>query len=197
MSNEKDSKNLTGNRFDLSAASKAIEKSGKGVPPVDKWNPDFCGDIDMRIARDGQWFYMGTPIGRPAMVKLFSSVLWMEDDKYYLKTPVEKIGIEVEDAPFLFTVLEVRDGERGSELCFTSHTGDEVIVGEEHKLWVEHCVKTGEPSPYIDVRFGMKGLLHRNVFYELVELAETREVAGELILIIESQGIEFVLGSIA
>ncbi len=197
MSNKKESLDLTENKFDLAEASRAIKESGSGIPPVDKWNPDFCGDIDMRIARDGRWFYMGTPIGRPAMVKLFSSVLWLEDGKHYLKTPVEKIGIQVDDAPFLFTAMEVRESELGPALCFTSSTGDEVILGEEHSLWVEQSDETGEPSPYIDVRFGMKGLIHRNVFYELAAMANEIEVAGELTLVINSEGKAFTLGSIA
>lgn len=187
---------MTEQPFDLTQVSKTIEKAGGGIPPLDKWNPDFCGDIDMRIARDGRWYYMGTPIGRLAMVKLFSTVLWFEDDKYFLKTPVEKVGIQVDDAPFLFTEVSQRMGEQGVELCFTSTTDDEVILGKDHRLWVDLCPETGEPSPYIDVRFGMKGLIHRNVFYQLVEMAETVESDRESRLMIESQGVQFMLGKL-
>ncbi|WP_415911949.1 DUF1285 domain-containing protein [Neptuniibacter sp. QD37_11] len=183
--------------FDLSEASKAIEKSGEGIPPLDKWNPDFCGDIDMRIARDGKWFYLGTIISRPAMVKLFSKVLWLEEGKYFLKTPVEKVGIEVEDAPFLMTEVQVQEGENGPEYQFVSTTGDKVVIGKENSLWVEECSETSEPSPYVDVRFGMKGLLHRNVFYELVELAIEREIDNKQVLVIESQGVTFILGEVS
>lgn len=182
--------------FDLSKASKTIEESGEGIPPLDKWNPDFCGDIDMRIARDGKWFYQGTIIGRPAMVKLFSRVLWLEEGKHYLKTPVEKVGIEVEDAPFLMTELHVQDGDKGPEYQFVSTTGDKVVIGKEHSFWVEECGETSEPSPYVDVRFGMKGLIHRNVFYQLVELAVEKEIDGKLMLVIESQGETFILGDV-
>lgn len=182
--------------FDLGRVSQSIKESGKGIPPVDKWNPEFCGDIDMRIARDGKWFYMGTPIGRQAMVNLFSTVLWFEDDKYFLKTPVEKVGIQVDDAPFLFTELEVQVKNGSQVLVFTSTTGDTVEAGSEHELWVEECEASGEPSPYISVRFGMKGLLHRNVFYQLVELAEEVSEQDEVILTVSSQGKRFSLGKI-
>jgi hypothetical protein len=181
-------------KFDLAKTTQEIKKAGKGIPPVDKWNPDFCGDIDMRIARNGEWFYMGTPITRPAMVKLFSSVLWEEEGQYYLKTPVEKIGIQVEDAPFIITSVERQQGKFGEELCFKTMTDDTVVLGSDHKLWIEYSKGTEEPSPYLDVRFGMKGLIHRNVFYELVNMAEECDSEGESQLVIKSQGIEFMLG---
>lgn len=186
---------MTEEGFDLGKTSQEIEKSG-GTPPVDQWDPSFCGDIDMRIARDGKWFYMGTPIGRQKMVNLFSKVLWLEEGKYYLKTPVEKVGIQVDDAPFLFTGFEKRIGDHGDELVFTSSTEDTVVLGEEHRLWVDTCSDTAEPSPYIEVRFGMKGLIHRNVFYQLVEMAQEKEVDGRSMLVIESQGHSFELGAV-
>ncbi len=182
--------------FDLARVSRSIKENSKGIPPVDKWNPDFCGDIDMRIARDGKWFYMGTPIGRPAMVKLFSTVLWLEEGKHYLKTPVEKIGIKVDDAPFLFTELKVEQGEQGQTLLFISSTDDKVTADANHRLWVEVDQETGEPAPYIDVRFGMKGLIHRNVFYQLVELAKEHTVEGKRLLMVESAGQLFTLGTL-
>lgn len=188
---------MSNSDFDLMKVSKEIKGATDGQPPLASWNPPFCGDIDMRIARDGRWYYMGTPIGRPAMVTLFSTVLWMEGDKYFLKTPVEKIGIEVEDAPFLFISVCHNEGEKGVELTFTSLTGDRVTLGPEHRLWVEHCPETGEPSPYINVRYGMKGLIHRNVFYELVAMAKEVERQGKATFIIVSQGVEFVLGALA
>jgi len=187
---------VTKKGFDLTAASKDIQAQGEQLPPLEKWNPEFCGDIDMHIKRDGSWFYNGTPIGRPAMVKLFSRVLWQEEGKYFLKTPVEKVGIEVDDVPFLMIAVEQREGEQGIELVFTSKTDDVVIAGAEHPIRVEHCADTGEPSPYIAVRFGMEGLIARNVFYELVELAEEREIDGAAHLVIESQGELFSLGSL-
>ncbi|MDI3325429.1 DUF1285 domain-containing protein [Pontibacterium granulatum] len=187
---------MTKKGFDLTAASKEIQAQGEQLPPLEKWNPEFCGDIDMHIKRDGSWFYNGTPIGRPAMVKLFSRVLWQEEGKYFLKTPVEKVGIEVDDVPFLMIAVEQREGQQGTELVFTSKTDDVVVAGAEHPIRVEHCAETGEPAPYIAVRFGMEGLIARNVFYELVELADEREIDGEAHLVIESQGELFSLGSL-
>lgn len=185
---------MTHSKFDLNQASNAIAKAGSGLPPLEQWNPEFCGDIDMRIARDGKWFYMGTPIGRPAMVKLFSKVLWLEEGKYYLKTPVEKVGIQVDDAPFLFVSVDQQEGEFGPELVFTSTTDDQVIAGKEHTITVEVCPETQEPSPYIDVRFGMRGLINRTVFYQLVEMAEERQINGRNVLVVESQNERFELG---
>lgn len=180
--------------FDLQQAQKAIEKEQGNLPPLDKWNPEFCGDIDMRIARDGRWFYMGTPIGRQSMVNLFSRVLWKEGDSYFLKTPVEKVGIQVEDAPFLFTELRVRQGENGQELVFSSTTGDEITAGKAFPIRVEIEPETQEPSPYLYVRWGMEGLIHRNVFYQLVELASVSEDGKKML--IQSQGASFELGGL-
>ena len=181
--------------FDLTKAAKTIEGK-KGIPPLEQWNPDFCGDIEMQIKRDGRWFYAGTPIGRAKMVTLFSKVLWLEDGKYFLKTPVEKVGIEVEDAAFLFTQYEQQEGPNGPELVLISNTEDEIVVNDEHPLWVDIDAETGEPSPYIMVRFGMKGRLHRNLYYQLVELAELQTLDSEQSLVINSAGQSFSLGTI-
>ena len=116
--------------FDLTAASKAIEAQGNALPPLEKWNPEFCGDIDMRIARDGTWFYNGTPIGRLPMVKMFSRVLWMEEGKFFLKTPVEKVGIQVDDAPFILENIYEHEGATGHEIVFVA----EVVPENEAAL---------------------------------------------------------------
>lgn len=144
----------------------------KRLPPVERWNPAHCGDIDMVIRRDGSWWYNGSPIGRPAMVKLFSTVLRRDDDeKYYLVTPVEKLGITVEDAPFLAVEL-VSEGEgQGRTLAFRLNTEDYVIAGPDNHLRVEVDGKTGEPRPYLHVRRGLEALIGRSVFYELAALA--------------------------
>ncbi|WP_363317782.1 DUF1285 domain-containing protein [uncultured Amphritea sp.] len=149
-------------------------KEGRKAPPVHLWKPDFCGDLDIQIKRDGRWIHEGGEIKRPAMVTLFSSILWREGDNYFLVTPVEKVGIQVEDVPFFFTALEVRQGEQGQELVFTSSTDDVVIASAEHPLRVEADSQTGEPSPYLMVRYGMEGRLNRNVFYQLAEIAMER-----------------------
>ncbi len=148
------------------AASVSAATRGKGLPPVHLWNPPFCGDLDIRIARDGTWFYLGTPIGRPALVKLFSSILKKEAGKYYLVTPVEKVGIQVDDAPLVAVDVEHRDGD----LHFTTQVGDTMIAGPDHPIRVERDPETGEPSPYVLVRSNLEALIDRKSFYRLVDL---------------------------
>ncbi len=160
------------------AASAAAASSG-GLPPVERWNPPFCGDIDMRIARDGTWFYQGTPIGRPALVKLFSNILWREGDRYYLVTPVEKVGITVEDAPFLAVDFTVTDPGPDQTLTFTTLTGERMAAGPDHPLRVTREPGTGEPSPYILVRRNLEALIDRKSFYRLVDLGSHETVEGE------------------
>lgn len=146
----------------------ATQAAKKGPPPVHLWNPPFCGDLDMRIARDGTWFYLGTPIGRPAMVRLFSSILKLEDGRYFLVTPVEKVGIKVDDAPFLAVDFEVTGAGRDQAVTFTTHVGDTVTAGPDNPLRVERGAD-GEPSPYVMVRRGLEALIDRKSFYRLVE----------------------------
>lgn len=165
------------NKADLKSIQQQLKtdgKEGRKQPPVHLWKPDFCGDLDIQITQDGRWIHEGGEIQRPAMVTLFSTILWREGDNYFLVTPVEKVGIQVEDVPFFFTGLEVRQGAQGQELVFTSSTDDVVIASAEHPLRVETDPQTGEPSPYLMVRYGMEGRLHRNVFYQLADLAEER-----------------------
>lgn len=167
---------------------------GKGLPPVHLWNPDFCGDIDMRIARDGTWYYLGSPIGRKPMVRLFSSIIRRDGDDYFLVTPVEKVGITVEDAPFVAVSVEVSgEGER-QVLRFVTHVEDEVEAGAEHPIRVVIDPLTQEPSPYVHVRANLEALIHRNVFYQLVELAVVREIDGRRWLGVWSGGEFFPIG---
>lgn len=167
---------------------------GKGLPPVQLWNPDFCGDIDMRIARDGTWYYLGSPIGRKPMVRLFSSIIRRDGDDYFLVTPVEKVGITVEDAPFVAVSVEVSgEGER-QVLRFVTHVEDEVEAGAEHPIRVVIDPVTQEPSPYVHVRANLEALIHRNVFYQLVELAVVREIDGRRWLGVWSGGEFFPIG---
>ena len=123
----------------------------------------------MRIARDGTWFYLGTPIGRPALVRLFSTILRKDGDEYFLVTPVEKVGITVDDAPF----VAVDFNRRGDDLVFETNVGDLVSAGPEHPIRVERDPETGEPSPYVLVRANLEALIDRKSFYRLVELGET------------------------
>jgi len=170
------------------------EGGRKGPPPVHLWNPPFCGDIDMRIARDGSWFYMGTPIGRKALVRLFSGILRRDGDQYFLVTPVEKVGIRVDDAPFVAVSLQVEGRGEAQVLRFVTQVGDEVEAGAEHPLRVAFDPDTQEPAPYLHVRANLEALVHRNVFYQLVELAESRRIAGRDWLGVWSHGTFFPLG---
>ncbi|QIH07101.1 MULTISPECIES: DUF1285 domain-containing protein [unclassified Pseudomonas] len=171
-----------------------IPKAEKGLPPVHSWNPEFCGDIDMRIARDGTWYYLGTPIGRKPMVKLFSTIIRRDGDDYFLVTPVEKVGIKVDDAPFVAVTLEVEGRGEEQELRFFTHVDEQVCAGSEHPLRVEVDPQTGEPAPYIHIRHNLEALIHRNVFYQLVELAQARVLDGRSWLGVWSGGVFFPIG---
>lgn len=161
-------------------AAEAAGQKAKGLPPVHLWNPPFCGDLDMQIKRDGTWFYMGTPIGRPRLVRLFSTVLRHDEDgKYYLVTPVEKIGITVDDVPFLGVAMQVEGEGRNQVLSFTTSVGDSVTVDDAHPMRFEVDPATGEPSPYVLVRARLEALINRAVFYDLVELGVTETHDGE------------------
>lgn len=153
------------------AASVSATKT-RGLPPVEKWNPPFCGDIDMQIKRDGTWFYEGTPIGRRGLVKLFASILIREDDKYFLVTPVEKVGITVEDAPFIAIDFEVSGTGRDQVLTFQTNLDDVAEAGPELPIRVVRDDETGEPSPYIRIRRNLEALIDRKSFYRLVDLGE-------------------------
>jgi len=154
----------------LDPMSLAAQIAGKGLPPVHLWNPDFCGDIDIRIARDGTWYYMGSPIGRQRLVRLFSTVLRKDNDnEHYLVTPVEKLRITVDDAPFLVVQLDEKGEGRNQDLYFRTKTDDVIRADAQHRIWVEFR-EGGEPSPYVEVRNGVHALIARNVYYQLVEL---------------------------
>lgn len=153
--------------------------TGRGPAPVHLWNPDFCGDLDMQIRRDGSWYYLGTPIGRPALVKLFSSILKLEDGKYYLVTPVEKVGITVEDAPFIAVDFQVENPGPDQVLVFTTHVDDVVRAGPDHPLRVTEAPGSDTPAPYLMVRNGLEARIDRKSFYRLVDLGEEAEHEGE------------------
>ncbi|MFO1143534.1 MAG: DUF1285 domain-containing protein [Amaricoccus sp.] len=159
-------------------AATARQAGRRGPPPVHLWNPPFCGDLDMRIARDGTWFYLGTPIGRAPLVRLFSSILKREDDRYYLVTPVEKVGIRVDDAPFVAVDFTAEGAGREQRLTFMTHVGDEVTAGPEHPIRSERDPDTGEPSPYVMVRRGLEALIDRKSFYRLAEIGCEEVVEG-------------------
>ena len=163
----------------LDAIMGAAKRAGeKGPPPVHLWNPPFCGDLDMRIAADGTWFYLKTPIGRPALVKLFASVLKREDGKYFLVTPVEKIVITVDDAPFTAVEMEVEGEGAARVLHFRTNVDDWVACGPGHALRFAPEEETGGLKPYLHVRRDLWAKVTRALFYDLVELGEERDVAG-------------------
>lgn len=152
----------------IAASAKAASK--RGLPPVHLWNPPFCGDLDMRIARDGTWFYLGTPIGRPELVRLFSTILRKDGDDYFLVTPVEKVGITVEDAPFVAVDFEPSGTQDAQVLTFETNVGDTVQAGPDNPIRVERDPETGEPSPYVLIRANLEALIDRKSFYRLVEI---------------------------
>ena len=178
-------------------AGAAREAARKGPPPVHLWNPPFCGDLDMRIATDGTWFYLKTPIGRPALVKLFASVLKREGDKYFLVTPVEKCGIVVEDAPFLAVELSAEQAEQGQVLHFRTNVDDWVACGREHALRFEPEPETGGLKPYLHVRRDLWAKVTRALFYDLAELGEERQVAGQRMFGVASAGEFFAMAPAA
>jgi len=159
----------------LAASARAAKAKGRGLPPVQDWNPPFCGDLDMRIARDGTWFYQGTPIGRPGMVRLFSTILRRDGDAYFLVTPVEKVGITVEDAPFVAVDFETAGAGSDQSLTFETNVGDFVTAGPDHPIRVVRDSATGEPSPYVLVRANLEALIDRKSFYRLVEIGDRQE----------------------
>ncbi|MCF3592671.1 DUF1285 domain-containing protein [Rhodobacteraceae bacterium LMO-12] len=174
----------------IAASVKAATK-GKGLPPVHLWNPPFCGDLDMRIARDGTWFYLGTPIGRAPLVRLFSTILRRDGDDYFLVTPVEKVGITVDDAPFVAVDFERHGEDEAQVLVFETNVGDKVAAGPQAPIRVERDPETGEPSPYVLVRANLEALIDRKSFYRLVEIGGHEEVDGERWFGIRSGGAFF------
>ncbi len=168
-------------------------QGGKGLPPVHLWNPPFCGDIDMRIAADGTWYYQKTPIGRPSLVKLFASVLKREGDKYFLVTPVEKVGLVVEEAPFLAVELAVEDGAQGRTLRFRTNVDDWVAVGPGQALRFEQDAANGGLKPFLHVRRDLWAKVTRALFYDLVELGEERSIAGRQMFGVASAGEFFAM----
>ena len=182
---------------DVIAAAKAAQDETpkkRGLPPVHLWNPPHCGEIDIFIRKDGVWFHEGTPIGREALVRLFSTVLRKDPDGIHLVTPVEKMKIRVEDAPFVAVRVDQVLGDDGqSVLRFLTNVGDEVEAGPDNAIRVE-MGEGGEPRPYLHVRRGLEALIARPVFYELVELARERETDAGPTLGVSSHGAWYPVG---
>ncbi|TPJ59561.1 DUF1285 domain-containing protein [Mesorhizobium sp. B2-6-1] len=173
----------------LEALISRAARAGKGPAPVERWNPDFCGDLDMAIKADGTWFYLGTPIGRMPLVQLFSSVLRKDaDGRTYLVTPVEKVGIRVADAPFIAVEMDVSGSGEGQIITFRTNVGDVVEAGPERPLRFVDEHETGGLKPYVLVRGRLEALVARPVMYELVEHGEEIEIGGRLMFAVRSKG---------
>jgi hypothetical protein len=178
MANHQDDKKIVIPTADgIANAAKAASK--KGPPPVHLWNPPFCGDLDMRIARDGTWFYLGTPMGRKPMVKLFSSIIRKDGDDYFLVTPVEKVGITVDDAPFVAVDFDVEGDGDQQILTFTTQVDDIAVASLDNPIRVVRDPKTGEPSPYVLIRTNLEALIDRKSFYRLVDIGAHNEHDGQ------------------
>jgi uncharacterized protein len=181
-----------GDSAGLAALIERATRAGKGPPPVERWNPAFCGDLDMEIRRDGSWTYLGTPISRMPLVELFSTVLRKDEDgKTYLVTPVEKVGIRVVDAPFVAVEMHAQGTGRDQVLTFRTNVGDVVEAGPGHPLRFEEEPGSGGLKPYLLVRGRLEALLSRPVLYELVERGEALEVDGRRMFSIRSKGAIF------
>ena len=170
----------------LAGLAEAQTAATRGPAPVHLWNPAFCGDIDMRIAADGTWYYLGSPIGRAPLVKLFASILRKDPERYVLVTPVERVGIKVDDAPFLAVEMRVEDGRIG----FRTGVDDFVWVGADHPLRFEPGAAEGI-KPYVRIRGELWALVKRSLFYDLVDLGVVEAVAGEDWFGVRSDGLFF------
>lgn len=179
----------------LAALLSRAADPGKGKPPVDKWNPPFCGDLDIRISRDGSWSYMGSTIQREALVKLFASVLRKDEDgRHYLVTPVEKVGITVEDAPFLAVEMHSVGEGRQQLLTLRTNVGDVVEVGDDHPLRFDTEPSSDGLKPYVLVRGRLEALLTRPLLYQLAELLTEEDGEGASRMGVWSGGTFFPLG---
>lgn len=178
-----------GDAAGLSALVARATRAGKGLPPVERWNPAFCGDIDMEIRADGTWFYLGTPIGRMPLVQLFSTILRKDaDGRTYLVTPVEKVGIRVADAPFVAVEMNVRGTDENQVITFRTNVGDVVEAGPDNPLRFVDEPETGGLKPYVLVRGRLEALVSRPVMYELVAHGEEIAVGGRPMFAVRSKG---------
>ncbi|CAG69938.1 MULTISPECIES: DUF1285 domain-containing protein [Acinetobacter] len=177
-----DDKNL----MNIAQYLKGVQQSHKrSIPPLDQWHPKHCGKMDLTVKANGEWWHEGQLIKRQALLDLFSSVLWKEEGKFYLKTPVEQIEIEVEDEPLLVSQVDQVDIDGKLYLQLTTTNQDVVVVDDQHPIFMRDYA--GERRPYVHVRFGINALIQRHVFYHLVELGELDETEqGKAILVLKS-----------
>lgn len=189
-----ESKPAASKTFDSSALAAQVKRSGSdSLPPVNSWNPELSGDIDLVVDRKGQWHHEGVLFEREALAKLFASILRKDGDEYFVLTPVEKWRIQVEDVPFLITEMELHDPGPQQRLELSTSLGDRFCVDADHPLWLTTDEHSGEPSPYVRVRDRLDGLLSRSVFYRLVELLQSQTVDGHERMGVYSGGQFFAL----
>lgn len=174
-------------------AGAARQATQKGRPPVHLWDPPFCGNIEMRIAADGAWFYQNSPIGRPALVKLFASILKREGNQHFLVTPVEKVGIAVEDAPFMAVELAIAETQNKPLLHFRTNVDDWVTCDQNNPLRFDPEPQTGGLKPYLHVRSNLWAKVTRSLFFDLVARGEERELDGRRVFGVASGEAFFVM----
>ncbi len=166
----------------------------RSIPPLDQWHPKHCGAMDLKVLANGEWWHDGQLIKRQALIDLFSTVLWKEDSKFYLKTPVEQIEIQVEDEPLFVNQVDMLELENKSYIQFTTTTQDVIVVDDEHPIFMREY--QGELRPYVHVRFGINALIQRAAFFHLVEMGELLEnEKGESILVLQSGDLRLQLGT--
>lgn len=169
----------------------------ESLPPVDLWNPPLCKNVEMKIDREGRWYFMGSPITRKRMVKLFSKVLRFDKDgEYYLVTPVEKIKIVVEERPFLIVDYQIIGKDKEQIISFETNTGDLFLLDNNHPINVEINKKTGEPRPYVLVRSNLEGLISRNIYYKLIDLSDLKKTPKGDVLVLRSSNRYFQIGNL-
>ena len=186
----------SGNALSRLLAALGPDGPQRGPPPVERWNPPYCGEIDMRIAADGTWHYMGTPINRPALVKLFSTVLRKDPERHVLVTPVERVGIEVEDAPFLAVEMAVEGEGEGRQIAFRTNVYDLVQVGTERPLRFEQDAKGGV-KPYVRVRGELWARVTRSLALDLIALGEEGEIDGAATFGVRAGGAFFPIAPVS
>lgn len=179
--------------MDLANLQASLREHQQSMPNPENWHPQFCGDIDMCIKHDGSWWYMGTPIGRRALVKLFARVLVRQENNYFLVTPAEKVGIQVEDVPFVVTEWQQQQGA----LVMTTNVGDQVIVSQSHPVVLQTDKHSSQQLPYVLVRRNLYARLHQNVFYQLVNIAREVTIDNHAQLVVSSGDYQFSLGNLA
>ncbi len=177
-----------------SIAASLRAATGRGLPPVHKWNPPQTREMDLRIRRDGTWVHEGTIMSRAELVRLFSTILKREGDAYFLVTPIEKVKITVDDVPFIAVDFESSGDGTDQTLTFLTNVGDRVTADADHPIRVETDPETGEPAPYVEVRAGLEALIDRKSFYRMVDMAEVVETGAGATLTIHSGGVAFDLG---